>query len=118
MDIFKTIKGGKKIMKKFIYKLETISISKMYGGCDQQATVYQLKNNELIYLGTTRKWCTRGYMGAIGEVNDWLVRNGHISQRLFNIQNGLRPTLKHKDNGSFYYSYGYGKNQKYDIREI
>lgn len=105
-------------MKKFIFKVETLKISKTYGGCDQQAIVYQLKNNELIYLGTTRKWCTRGYMGAIGEVNNWLIKNGFLSVGLYNLQNDLPYKTKHKEYTSFYYNYGYGKNKKYDIREI
>ena len=101
-------------MKKFIFKVETHSINRTYGGSNQTATVYQVKNNNLIYLGITRKWNTSSYMGAVGEVHKWLLANNYITKKARDIQQADYETK----NDYYHYNYGSKALNKYKIDEI
>ena len=93
-------------MKRFYYKVEnTTKNPSIYGGRKQQATIYQIKKGELVYLGETRVWSTASYMGADGEVNNWLLENKIIPKKWsINYENT--------------YTRYYVPNDKYSIRGI
>ena len=55
-------------MKKFsfIYTEKNRKISKTYGGSTYTLSVYEIVNNEMVFIGETTQ-CTRGHMGEESE---------------------------------------------------
>ena len=100
-------------MKTFIYTISKTIINRTYGGSEQIADIYRIKNNQPIKIGQTR-WCTRGYMGEVGEINAYLLRNKIIpnswSMREVNNHNGVK--VEELDE---YYN---PNNIKYRIKEV
>ena len=64
-------------MKTFIYTDKVTSVSRTYGGSNHLCKIYKVVNNRPEYLGETT-YCTRATMGAISEVNVFLLNNKHI----------------------------------------
>lgn len=102
-------------MKHFIFKVEnTTKNPSYYGGRKQQATVYQIKNNQACYLGKTRIWNTASYRGAESEVNEWLLENKIIP---YSWSKGYDFQEQHKKGKTKYTPY-YNYNEKYEIKEV
>ena len=62
----------------FYYKIIKSRRSK-FGGTDETAEVYEVKNKQIVKIGET-SWATRGYKGAEGEIMDVLLKHKKISQ--------------------------------------
>jgi len=102
-------------MKHFIFKVENLTKNpSIYGGRRQEATIYQIKNNELYYIGKTQ-WHTSSYRGAESCVNEYLLENKIIPKTWSTIEGDWCE--KHKCKGGYYTPY-YFKNEKYEIKEI
>ena len=103
-------------MKHFIFKVEnTKKNPSIYGGRKQQATVYQIKNNKIYYVGKTRIWNTASYRGAESEVNEYLLENKLIPYSWSKGYEEIETILK---KGKTKYTPYYHMNEKYEIREI
>lgn len=105
-------------MKTFAYKTITTGKS-TYGGTYQYAVIYQIKQNDLIYIGKTRKWCTISYRGEISEVNEWLLEN-NIIPKIWSRGEPNSYYEVHKCRGGYYTPYYYNRidTSKYQIKEI
>lgn len=103
-------------MRRFVYKIEnTTKNPSIYGGRKQQATVFQIKNGELVLLGKTRVWNTASYRGNDSEVNEYLLENKFIPKMWSTIDGDWCE--KHKCKNGYYTPY-YFKNNKYEIKEF
>lgn len=102
-------------MKHFIFKVKnTTKNPSYYGGRKQQATIYQIKNNQACYIGKTRIWNTSSYRGPESEVNEYLLENNIIPK---SWSKGHEWQEQHKYKRGKYTPY-YNTNEKYDIREV
>ena len=102
-------------MKHFIFKVEnTTKKPSVYGGRKQQATIYQIKNNKIYYIGKTRIWNTASYRGSESEVNEYLLENKLIP---YSWSKGYSFQEQHKKGKTLYTPY-YNQNNKYEIKEI
>lgn len=102
-------------MKKFIFKVENLTKNpSIYGGRKQEAIIYQIKNNNLVYIGKTQ-WNTASYRGRISEVNEYLLKN-NIIPKIWSKWNNF-PEECYKCRGGIYTPY-YHNNDKYNIKEV
>ncbi len=102
-------------MKHFIFKVENLTKNpSIYGGRRQEATIYQVKNNKLYYIGKTQ-WHTASYRGAESCVNEYLLENKIIPKTWSTIEGDWCE--KYKCKGGYYTPY-YFTNEKYEIKEV
>ena len=101
-------------MKTFIFKVEnTTRNPSIYGGRGQKATIYQVKKNNIIYIGQT-EWHTASYRGPESEVNQFLIENKHIPK---SWSKGYSFQEQHKYRGGYFTPY-YNINNNYRIKEV
>lgn len=91
-------------MKRFIYKDGIIKTSKTYGYSVVECTIYAIKNNKVMLLGTCQ-YNTASTMGGISEVNKFLLDNKII----------CKTWSKRGEEKTNYYNCN---NGKYTIREV
>lgn len=101
-------------MRTFIYKDTLISVSRMYGGSKHELTIYEIKKNTPTFLGHTT-YHTSSTMGAISEVNAFLIENKIIPSAWSKRLSQCGDTEKLEK--TLYYEYNRYQN-KYNIVEI
>lgn len=106
-------------MKRFYFKDEVVKVSKLYGNATHKCTIYQNVKGDLIYLGTT-DYNSSSCMGAVSEVNKYLIINKFISINVVRKQQKGTSYADNKQGYSYYYygAYGCKEQQKYKIEEI
>ena len=87
-------------MRNFIYTISKSTVSRTYGGANETASIYELKDGEINYIGET-KWCTRGYMGEAGEINRFLLNNNIITAEQSKDRQGTQTPYYCRDNGFY-----------------
>ena len=101
-------------MKHFVFKVENLTKNpSIYGGRRQEATIYQIKNNRLYYIGKTQ-WHTASYRGPESSVNEFLLENKIIP---YSWSTPVEWAEQHKKGKTTYTPY-YFINKKYEIKEI
>ena len=101
-------------MRHFIFKIEnTTKNPSIYGGRRQRAYIYQIKKNNINYLGCT-EWHTSSYRGSESEVNQWLINN-KIIPKTWSVAYSFQSSKKYR--GIFWTPY-YNINSKYNIKEV
>lgn len=101
-------------MKTFIFKVEnTTKNPSIYGGRRQKATIYQVKKNNIIYIGQT-EWHTASYRGSESEVNQFLINNKYIPK---SWSKGYSFQEQRKYRGGYFTPY-YNINDNYRIKEV
>ena len=95
-------------MKKFNFKEQIKKTSKTYGWQVKTCYIYQLKNNDIFDVGEV-EYCTASTMGAISEVNKYLINNKYIPKTW---------SYELVDNEKRLTKYYYRNNGKYTITEI
>lgn len=72
-------------MKKFVYIEKVIKTSKTYGRRTVECGVYQVKQGKDFIEGLgTCTYNTGSTKGARSVVNDFLLKNGHITRAMYN----------------------------------
>ena len=100
-------------MKQFIYTEKSVKINRTYGGAKIVLSIYRVKNNKPDWIGE-KTYNTSSTMGAISEVNAFLINNKFILK----TWSKRRSQMKDNDNmiNTLYYS-SYNQD-KYRIAEV
>lgn len=105
-------------MRKFVYKTETVKVSRTYGGKIVEATIYEIKRNDLILIGKTT-WNTASYRGSDSEVNEYLLDN-NVIPKIWSKGELNSYYEVHKCRGGYYTPYYEYRidTSKYEIKKI
>lgn len=69
-------------MRKFYFNIYKSTPRRYYGGCNEKARIYGIKNGELVFC-CQAEWCTSSCRGAQSEVYQALIENGFIPKKWY-----------------------------------
>jgi hypothetical protein len=104
-------------MKTFIFTNEYQKTNRTYGGSTYNVKIYLVKNNVPEYLGELT-YNTASTRGAIGEVNDWLVKNKHLPKSWSVGRESYNESYNPYYHGSWSKEAATERGYKYWIKEV
>ena len=101
-------------MKTFIFSQRIVKTSRTYGCSTIECTVYAVKNNKPTFLGNV-EYNTASTMGAISEVNKFLLDNKHIPKTWSRRRSQTDNNDTKMYNSNYYHSFNQDKYRIYEI---